>query len=639
MILKSITIQEIKSQLSITTILTHYGSKCINKSSGSWWCPIHEVGGKQAGHKTPSLVAKDITGTATCLSRGCFESDDIFGIIAKMENIDVRNNFTEIKKKACEIAGIYTENNSKDNNKKNDNFIEQNPKPLENLQQKHLDYLHTLKISPETAHFFDLKARYDYILYPQKNINTMAINGYKGISITKDSETGKSKMFFEGEKVSVWGDVHHTTNKHIIFTEGEKDCIRLTEEIRNLKRESDYAVITITTGAKTIPSDIVEIVNQLNPKEISIIYDNDETGYKGSRKLANALVGNDEEGLYNNANTSNNYNEKITVYHFNTDNKEGYDITDFLNEGGRFHDIWNLEKEVFIKQKQTLTNTQFFSDSKISFSMGELKSNPPEIKWLIEDFLAEGRLGAVIATGSTGKSWFLLQLAISVSSGIDFMGMKNPNNEASVLYIIGEENKDDIHRRVSLVKNLYNKESQNIELSNNNLSFLCVNGKHAILNEKSTLYSELKLFIHIRKPKLIILDPLIRFFSGDENNSTEMTRFMEILESLNNMGTTVLFAHHTSKILSGELSQHSARGSTAVIDAVRWNITLHKISEREAEKYKFEDTNENLEPSFSDLYINAEIVKCNSFRPKHQKFTFKRSKYGALEKSSRLILK
>jgi hypothetical protein len=102
----------IKAQLPISALLQHYGGQCANKTSGAWWCIIHEVGGGSKGHKTPSLVAKDTIGTATCMSQNCFEADDIFGIIAKMEGLDIKSDFIAIKKMACSIAGILYENNN-----------------------------------------------------------------------------------------------------------------------------------------------------------------------------------------------------------------------------------------------------------------------------------------------------------------------------------------------------------------------------------------------------------------------------------------------------------------------------------------------------------------------------------------------
>jgi DNA primase len=335
---------ELKQKLSIGDLLRHYGGECINQASGAWWCIMHEDGGKGSGHKTPSLVAKDERGTATCMSQRCFEADDIFGVISKMENLDIKNDFSRVKEIACEVAGISYEGSSLvDNKKPSKNQIvskgEKKKHPTEELGKKHLDYLKQIGISDTVANNFGLKARYDYILYPQ--LEKGETKGYKGISIIKDPKTGKSKNFFEDHTSSLFHKIEVGKGKHLIFTEGEKDCMRLSEEI--LKGGKDnFSALTITTGAKTVPHDLIKRLEELQPSNISIIYDNDKAGIEGSKKLAKALMKSFEE---------------ITTYSFSTNNKEGYDVADFLNEGGKFDDLFRLDKEVFKKERKAIESS------------------------------------------------------------------------------------------------------------------------------------------------------------------------------------------------------------------------------------------------------------------------------------------
>jgi len=137
-----ITIDEIKDKLQISDVLEYYGGECTSQASGAWWCIIHEVGGKHKGHKTPSLVAKDERGTATCMSRGCFQSDDIFGVIAKMEHLDLKNDFPAIKEKACRIAGIsYNIATDKESSIQEIPSQKDYQGRVSELNNEHLDYL------------------------------------------------------------------------------------------------------------------------------------------------------------------------------------------------------------------------------------------------------------------------------------------------------------------------------------------------------------------------------------------------------------------------------------------------------------------------------------------------------------------
>ena len=321
--------EELKRRLSISQVLKHYGGECINLTSGSWWCIMHESGGKKTGHKTPSLVAKDNIGTATCMSQRCFEADDIFSVIAKMEHLDLKDNFTKIKSVACDIAGIsYNTNNHYNNN----TFIK-------DLTEKHLQYLQSIGISKDTALLFGLKSRDNYILYPQ--LEEKVIKGYKGISITKN-EQGKSKQFFENYTASIFHTLNIETGRHIIFTEGEKDCLRLTEAFKKEKGGEQFLAITITTGAKSVPQDILKKLLPLKPVKISILYDNDLPGREGSKKLAEILV--EEFNI-------------IDILYFSEATKVSYDLTDFLNEGNSFNEIFLLKKETLEKKQRTLLSS------------------------------------------------------------------------------------------------------------------------------------------------------------------------------------------------------------------------------------------------------------------------------------------
>ena len=86
---------------------------------------------------------------------------------------------------------------------------------------------------------------------------------------------------------------------------------------------------------------------------------------------------------------------------------------------------------------------------------------------------------------------------------------------------------------------------------------------------------------------LLIIDTLRRFHSGDENDSSHMTRVIQALEHIASLtGCTILFLHHTSKaaLQGGGGEQGASRGSSAITDNIRWQANLSVMSEAEAEK-------------------------------------------------------
>lgn len=600
--------EDIKSKLSIFDVLDHYRVK--KASNRLYYCPIHEIGTK---HKPSLMVANN---TVKCMSPkyDCFHGNaDVFGVIATKEKLNINSDFVAILKKACEILGMeyglrhklglydqIVQNQNSRNTQKPANFSA-NP-----LEKKHILYLESRGISIETAQEFSLKSRGEYILFPQ--ICESQCKGYKGISIKK-SEDGVSKIFFDKFATTpFWFEPKFYKNRHLIFLEGEKDYLRLYEELKRANMLEHYTLITTTHGAGSLPSSTKKLVERLTPTQISIFYDKDDAGSQGALKMAHYLS---------------EFFQEIGVYSFPENKKNKYDVSDFLNDGNTIDDLWNLNK-IIVKFSDNFNNPVGSS-----FLLKELVGAPPKENWLIEDFILSNKLACVIANGGVGKSWFLLQLAISIAGGKDFLKLKNPNPPTPVLYVSGEEDRDDIHRRTHAIKKSYRGDDIQQEC-NSNLSFVCVNGQDAVIARHTRMHELIKDFAKKNKGGLIILDPFIRFFNGDENNSTAVTRFIEILEDIVLSGTTLIFSHHTNKLLSTESSQNAARGSSAIIDATRWALVMHKISKSELNKYEFEN-HSSLNPDEIDNFINVEIVKCNSFCPKRKYFTLKRSIWGTLD--------
>ena len=61
----------------------------------------------------------------------------------------------------------------------------------------------------------------------------------------------------------------------------------------------------------------------------------------------------------------------------------------------------------------------------------------PELRWVVDDLIPEG-LSVFAGQSKIGKSWFLLQMALSVTSGSEFLGAFS-TNQAAALYIALED--------------------------------------------------------------------------------------------------------------------------------------------------------------------------------------------------------
>jgi RecA-family ATPase len=269
-----------------------------------------------------------------------------------------------------------------------------------------------------------------------------------------------------------------------------------------------------------------------------------------------------------------------------------------------------------------------------------LDSMPPPRRWLLHECLPIGKVGTVVAKGGTGKSQLMLQLAISVATGESLAGFWKVDEPGAVLALFAEDDTDEIHRRLHsctssmaagvndlpgfyqlLRSNLYIKSM----VAERNLMTATNNNRDVVqTNYIRRLLLVLKDVINLR---LIIVDPASRFRGGDENSAEDATRFVEALEELSKAsGATVLVVHHMNK-WSGkdaEQTQDAARGSSALVDGVRWQMNLAAMTQAEGKEYLVpEEERRN--------YLTATVTK-NNYAAPQPKTILKRGDGGYLSR-------
>ena len=230
-----------------------------------------------------------------------------------------------------------------------------------------------------------------------------------------------------------------------------------------------------------------------------------------------------------------------------------------------------------------------------------LDHEPKPRVWILDDLLPLGVVGLLAAGGGTGKSFLTLQLAISVATGIPFLGIE-VTDPGAVLLICAEDERDELHRRVWRIIQLMREglgftESDD-ELLRERLFIASRVGEDNLMTqviegiaERRSIGEQIRLTAEqIPALKLIGLDPIVRFRGGDENNNDHATRFVEAVETLRAAtGATIWLAHHMNKeglrVGAERLSVESLRGASALFDGVRWAAAMGTLSKDVAEDY------------------------------------------------------
>lgn len=321
-------IQEIKTQLSLSTILQYYGLK--PDKNAKMCCPFHE-------DKTPSMQVYYKTQTAYCFSSNCKthgKSMDVIDFIMHKENLSKH----EAIKKAEEMLAFV---NAKKNNKKGSEQIlnpssgnqeisrEQflnnmfqyfrnaisNSKPAkEYLEKRNLDNS-LLEIGYNSGQFHHGERKTEELLKQALEVGLLQdkgqINsrtGEKGFSSfgkwcicfalrnQKNEVTGlyfrsilnddKAKHFYLKNRSGIYPGYPKKETKKLILTEAIIDCASLLQikEIRD-----NYSLISCF-GTNGLNEEILNTIKSLeNLEEIIFCFDQDDAGEKAVKKYAEDL--------------------------------------------------------------------------------------------------------------------------------------------------------------------------------------------------------------------------------------------------------------------------------------------------------------------------------------------------------------
>jgi hypothetical protein len=188
---------------------------------------------------------------------------------------------------------------------------------------------------------------------------------------------------------------------------------------------------------------------------------------------------------------------------------------------------------------------------------------PPN--FLIEDAIESPCTGMIFGASGSGKSFFVLDLALCCATGIPWLG--KTVKEGPVVLICGE-GRHGIPRRVAAWKSIHGAipdgrfmmSQRRVEFDPETvLEMVCeING----LAAKS------------EPPVLIVVDTMARSLPGeaDENSSRDIMNFLEICDKIQRQyNCVVLLVHHTGH---AEASKNRARGSSAIKGALDLEILI-----------------------------------------------------------------
>ena len=187
-----------------------------------------------------------------------------------------------------------------------------------------------------------------------------------------------------------------------------------------------------------------------------------------------------------------------------------------------------------------------------------LLSRLPAVPFYVKDWLPKRGKSMLFAPTKAGKSFLALQLARCVGAGESFLGL--PTTLGKVLYIQFELGEEILQARLLSSK----KEYPNVYIGTTfSMKLDSESGQEQLLKA-----------IQAVDPAVVILDPLYKAILGDENESTDVRKILDFLDSIiEDFNCSLFLIHHAGKDLSKR-----GRGSSVLEDWVDSYIQMQRTS-------------------------------------------------------------
>jgi len=183
----------------------------------------------------------------------------------------------------------------------------------------------------------------------------------------------------------------------------------------------------------------------------------------------------------------------------------------------------------------------------------ELDRSEPEAQWLVQKLWTRRAVGVIGGRPKSAKSWFGLDLALSVASETLCLGRFAVDDPGPALVYLAEDALGTVRSRLEgLCRH------RGLDLARLDLFVITAPTLRLDLDRDQ---QRLDATVAALQPRLLLLDPLVRLHRLDENDSGAVSGLLGFLRELERRhDLAVALVHHMSKRRSADLGQ-ALRGS------------------------------------------------------------------------------
>jgi len=203
--------------------------------------------------------------------------------------------------------------------------------------------------------------------------------------------------------------------------------------------------------------------------------------------------------------------------------------------------------------------TQAFATSPMKLpTLRAAQLAPPEPgkqSWLIEGLWSAQAVGIIGGEPKCGKTFLALDLAVSVASGTPCLRRFPTPQAGRVLLFAAEDAPQVVRQRLEGIAHAAQAEFDSLDIH--------VITAPVLRLDRQQHQQALQATVADLKPKLLVLDPLVRLHAIDENIAAEVAPLLAYLRNLQRYHhTAVALVHHARKGAAHERGGQALRGSS-----------------------------------------------------------------------------
>src|SRR6202453_1445998 len=205
--------------------------------------------------------------------------------------------------------------------------------------------------------------------------------------------------------------------------------------------------------------------------------------------------------------------------------------------------------------------------------VGEIKSEENPQRWLVDGLWGTSSVGVIGGAPKCAKTWLGLDMALSVATGTACLGKYAVPEPGPVLIYLAEDALLVVRERVAGMARHRGLDLAGVAIHVITASVLRL--------DRGPDRARLLETTRRLRPRLLVLDPLVRLHGIDENRAGDVAELLAYFRSLQReLGLSVVLVHHTRKnAADGVAAGQGLRGSGDIHAFGDSNLYLQRTKE------------------------------------------------------------